>query len=111
MGIRSFSVEFSDSAVAELRLQLTTGQELVQPLGLDGQYRVTSDQRGAASAGRGEWLRDGRFRIEFNRLSLINRYIFDVEFRDDNVRIVADEPTELGIVNLRGTSPRRSPLR
>lgn len=111
LGVRSFSVEFSDSTVATLRLQLTSGQELLQTLGLDGQYRVTSDQSGAVSAGRGEWLPDGRFRIEFNRLSLINRYILDVEFGEDDVRIVVDEPTELGIVNLRGTSPRRGPLR
>jgi CubicO group peptidase (beta-lactamase class C family) len=107
LGIQSLSVEFSDSTVGALRLRLTNGQELVQPLGLDGRYRVASDQNGAASAGRGEWLPDGRLRIEFNRLSLINRYVLDVAFRDDDIRIFASEPTELGTATLRGTAPPR----
>ena len=103
LGIHSFTVEFSDSIVGQLRLRLTSGEELVQPLGLDGRYRLTSLHGGAASAGRAEWLSDGRFRIELNRLSLINRYFFEVEFRDRDLHIVASEPTELGTANLRGT--------
>jgi hypothetical protein len=71
-------------------------------MGLDGVYRVISGENGAAAAGRGEWLPDGRFHAEFNRLARINRYFFDVEFRADRVLIVASEPTELGTVNLHG---------
>jgi hypothetical protein len=102
LGIRSFSVEFPDSMVGQLRLGLVSGEALVQPLGLDGQYRLAFINGGAASAGRGEWLPDGRFRIEFNRLSLINRYLLDVEFLDRGVQIAASEPTELGTATLRG---------
>lgn len=103
MGIRSFAVEFSDSAEAVLRLGLTDGTELVQRLGLDGVYRVAADKSGASSAGRGDWLPDGRFRAEFNRLARINRFLFDIDFRGEDVAVVASEPTEFGTVNLRGT--------
>ncbi len=102
LGIRTFAIEFSDSATATLRLRLTSGTVVVQPMGLDGVYRVISSENGAAAAGRGEWLPDGRFRAEFNQLARINRYSFDVEFRGDRVLIVASEPTELGTVNLHG---------
>ncbi|HKY22965.1 MAG TPA: serine hydrolase [Vicinamibacterales bacterium] len=99
--IRSFSVTFAEPE-AILRLGLTDGAELVQRLGLDGVYRMSEDETGAASAGRGDWLPSGRFRIEFNRLVRINRYLFDIEFRGDDVIIFASEPTEIGTVTLRG---------
>ena len=47
------------------------------------------------------WFEDGRLRIEFNRLSLINRFEIDVEFEDRDARIVVAEPTELGTVGAR----------
>lgn len=109
LGIRSFAVEFSDSARAVLRMGLSDGRVLVQPLGMDGVYRVARDETGASSAGRGDWLPDGRFRAEFNRLARINRYSFDIAFRGDDVAIVASEPTELGTVSLRGTTPSTAP--
>jgi CubicO group peptidase (beta-lactamase class C family) len=107
IGVRSFAVEFSDSAEAVLRLGLSDGTELVQRLGLDGLYRVAPDKSGALSAGRGDWLPDGRFRAEFNRLARINRFLFVIDFRGDDVTIVASEPTEFGTVNLRGRAPQR----
>ena len=109
IGIRSLAFEFSDTARAVLRLLLSNGTAFVQPLGLDGLYRVAADESGASSAGRGEWLPDGRFRVELNTLARINRYVLDIEFRGADVGIVASEPTELGTVTLRGTS--RSPAR
>ncbi len=106
LGIRSFTIEFSDSAVAIMRVQLTDGSALVQRLGLDGVYRVSSGEHGTASAGRAEWLADGHLRIEFNTLARINRYIMDAEFSGDSVRIAVTEPTEVGSVTLRGEASR-----
>ena len=103
LGVASFSVAFSDARIAVLRLRLDNGEEVVQPLGLDGRYEYALDA-GAASAGRGAWLDDRRFSIELNRLSLINRYLFEVEFDESNVTIEAFEPTELGTTTLRGTA-------
>ena len=103
LGIDRFSIDFSAPETAQLRLRLDNGEELLQPLGLDGRYRLTDIQDGAASAGRGEWQDDGRFRIEFNRLSLINRYIFDIRFGDTDIEIEAFEPTELGRAVLQGS--------
>jgi hypothetical protein len=80
LGIRTFSVEFVNAKNARLQLQLSSDEELRQPLALDGRYRLTTVQDGAISAGRGTWLDDGRFRIELNRLSLSNRFVFDIEF-------------------------------
>jgi CubicO group peptidase (beta-lactamase class C family) len=104
LGLRSFSVEFSDSAAAFLRFGLDDGTAIVQPLGLDGLYRLAADPTGAVSAGRAEWTSGGRLQVEFNRLARINRNLLDVEFGTDDIRIVATEPTELGAITLRGTA-------
>jgi CubicO group peptidase (beta-lactamase class C family) len=103
-GIRSFAVDFVDRDTSVLHLWLPNGEELVQPLGMDGRYRLTSVDGGALSAGRARWFEDGRLRIEFNRLSLINRFEIDVEFEDRNARVVFAEPTELGTVGARGVA-------
>ena len=66
------------------------------------QYRLETVTGGAMSAGRAEWFEDGRLRIEFNRLSLINRIVIDARFREDEVELVISEPTELGTVKVRG---------
>ncbi len=71
---------------------------------MDGRYRVTSVDGGALSAGRAEWFEDGRLRIELNRLSLINRFLIDVEFGDRDARLVVAEPTELGTVGAVGVA-------
>jgi hypothetical protein len=102
LGIRSLALELPGSGAAELRLELTSGEVLRQPLGMDGQYRLTTLYGGAVSAGRADWFVDGRLRIELNRLSLINRTLFDVEFRGDDLLIDASEPTELGQAKLVG---------
>jgi hypothetical protein len=102
-GIRSFAIDFVDRNTGVLHLELANGGELVQPLGMDGRYRVTSVD-GALSAGRAAWFEDGRLRIEFNRLSLINRFEIDVEFEDREARVVFAEPTELGTVGALGVA-------
>jgi hypothetical protein len=71
---------------------------------MDGRYRLTSVDGGALSAGRAEWFDDGRLRVEFNRLSLINRFEIDVEFGDRDARVVVAEPTELGTVGALGVA-------
>jgi CubicO group peptidase (beta-lactamase class C family) len=103
LGVETFSIQFSDAEDARLRLGLGSGEELLQALGLDGTYRLTNVQDGAISAGRADWLDDGRLRIELNRLSLINRFIFEIEFGERDLEIQAFEPTELGNATLRGT--------
>jgi hypothetical protein len=102
-GIRSFAVDLVDRNTGVLHLGLANGGELVQPLGLDGRYRLTSVD-GALSAGRAEWFEDGRLRIELNRLSLINRFTIDVDFGDREARFVIAEPTELGTVSALGVA-------
>ena len=109
LGVRSFALEFPRSGAPELRLGLASGETLAQPLGMDGQYRLTTLYGGAVSAGRADWLVDGRLRVELNRLSLINRFVFDVEFRGEDLLIDASEPTELGQQKLVGTWRRCSP--
>jgi CubicO group peptidase (beta-lactamase class C family) len=104
LSLSSVSIEFSDSATAVLRLRLADGTALDQTLGLDGVYRLSPGQYRGTSAGRGEWLPDGRFRAELNTLTRVNRYIFDMEFRGDSIRISASEPTELGTVTLTGVA-------
>lgn len=101
-GIRTLAVEFADPDASSLHLTLENGAKLVQPLGMDGQYRLTTVNGGAVSAGRAEWFEDGRLRIEFNRLSLINRFVIDIEFGDQDLELVVSEPTEYGTVNVRG---------
>jgi CubicO group peptidase (beta-lactamase class C family) len=104
LSLLSLSIEFSDSATALLHLRLTDGTALDQTLGLDGLYRLSPGQYRGSSAGRGEWLADGRFRAELNTLTRVNRYIFDMEFRGDSIRISASEPTELGTEILTGVA-------
>lgn len=106
-GIGTFAIEFSDSAQAILRLGLITGEEIVQPLGLDGVYRLTQDIDGAFTAGRAEWLPDGRLHVELNMLSRINRIDFEVEFIDESVHILASEPTELGSIVIDGVAKQQ----
>lgn len=103
-GVRSFAVDFVDRDTSVLRLRLADGGELVQPLGMDGRYLLTSVDGGALSAGRAEWSDSGHLRIELNRLSLINRFKIDVEFQDRGVRLVIEEPTELGTVTALGVA-------
>jgi hypothetical protein len=103
-GIRTLSVEFADPDASSLSLTLENGQKLVQPLGMDGQYRLTTLNGGAVSAGRAEWFEGGRLRIEFNRLSLINRFVIDTVFGDQGLELVVSEPTEYGTVNVRGVA-------
>lgn len=104
LGVRSFAVEFAGQGASALYLELANGEKLVQPLGTDGQYRLATVNGGAVSAGRAEWFEDGRLRIEFNRLSLINRFVIDVVFRDQDLELVVSEPTEFGTVNARGAA-------
>jgi hypothetical protein len=106
LGIRSFAVEFADPGASTLHLELENGEKLVQPLGMDGQYRRVTVHGGAVSAGRAEWFEDGRLRIDFNRLSLINRFIIDAVFRDQDLELVISEPTEVGTVNVRGVAQK-----
>lgn len=102
LGIRSLSVEFADSRASTLYLELANGEKLVQPLGTDGRYRLATVNGGAVSAGRAQWFEDEHLRIEFNRLSLINRFIIDIKFRDRDLELVVSEPTEFGTVTVRG---------
>lgn len=104
LGIHSFAVEFADDRASTLHLELANGEKLVQPLGMDGRYRLTTMDDGAVSAGRAEWFEDGRLRIEYNRLSRINRYMIDAVLRDRDLELVIAEPTEAGTVNLRGVA-------
>jgi hypothetical protein len=53
-------------------------EQLVQPLGMDGQYRHATVNGAAVSAGRAEW------------------------FEDRDLELVFSEPTEFGIVKARG---------
>lgn len=104
LSLSSLSIDFSDAATAVLHLRLTDGTTLDQTLGLDGVYRLSPGQYRGTSAGRGAWLSDGRFRAELNTLTRVNRYIFDIEFRGDAIRISASEPTELGTAILTGVA-------
>jgi CubicO group peptidase (beta-lactamase class C family) len=106
LGIRSFAVEFADPGASSLHLELENGAKVVQPLGMNGQYRLANVNDGAVSAGRAEWFQDGRLRIEFNRLSLINRFVIDAVFRDQDLELVVSEPTEFGTVHVRGVAPK-----
>jgi CubicO group peptidase (beta-lactamase class C family) len=100
LGIEWFSLEFAETAEAMLRLGLASGTEFVQPLGLDGAYRLTSDMDGAFTAGRAEWMADQRLRIDLNTLTLINRYLLDIGFSDAAAVVVISEGTVLGTVSL-----------
>jgi hypothetical protein len=104
LGVRSFAVEFVDPGASTLNLELENGEKLVQPLGMDGQYRLQAVNGTAVSAGRAEWFEDGRLRIEFNRLSLINRFVIDATLSDNDVELLVSEPTEVGTVNVRGVA-------
>ncbi|WP_202842366.1 serine hydrolase domain-containing protein [Luteimonas saliphila] len=107
LGLRSFAVEFKARGANALTLGLANGDTLVQPLGLDGRYRITTVEGGAISAGRAEWFEDGRLRIELNRLSRINRFVLDVVFRDRDLELVVWEPTEFGTLRVRGTARKQ----
>lgn len=76
---------------------------------MDGQYRRVTVNGGAVSAGRAEWFEGGRLRIDFNRLSLINRFMIDAVFQDQNLNLVVSEPTEVGTVNVRGHAANHRP--
>ncbi len=100
--IKDFSVTFNHSAQATIRLGLITGETIVQPLGLDGVYRLKQDAHGAYSAGKAKWPSDRRLEIELNMLSRIDRLKFEVEFTGDVAHITVSEPTEIGTVILDG---------
>jgi hypothetical protein len=108
LGIRSLRLDFSDSARAVLRLSIADG-ELVQPVGLDGLYRTTREERsGALAAGRGEWNDDGSFGLELNRLARINLYRLAMTFRGDQLELQVREATEAGNLTLRGRAIRKA---
>jgi len=106
LGVRSLAVEFADPGASSLNLELESGEKIVQPLGMNGQYRLMTVNGGAVTAGRAEWFEDGRLRIEFNRLSLINRFVLDIVFLDQDLELVVSEPTEFGTVKMRGVARR-----
>jgi CubicO group peptidase (beta-lactamase class C family) len=107
LGVRSLAVEFANPDASSLNLELDNGEKIAQPLGMNGQYRLTRVNGGAVTAGRAEWFEDGRLRIEFNRLSLINRFVMDLAFLDDHLELVVSEPTEFGAVKMRGIAGGR----
>lgn len=100
LGINWLALDFMPGPQAKLRLGLATDLELVQPLGLDGQYRLTNAMDGAFTAGRAAWLTSQRLAVELNTLSLINRYQMELAFSDDSAVITISEPTSLGTVVL-----------
>jgi len=102
LGVRTIAVEFADPNASSLHVELENGEKLVQPLGMNGQYRAKNVNGGAISAGRAEWFEDGRLRVEFNRLSFINRFVFDFVFMDRGLELVVSEPTEFGTIKIRG---------
>ncbi len=103
-GIKDFSVTFNNSSEAIIRLGLITGEMIVQPLGLDGAYRLKQDAHGAYSAGKARWLSDSQLEIELNMLSRIDRLEFEVEFAGDIAHIAVSEPTQIGTIVLDGVA-------
>ena len=106
LGIHSLAIDFADPDATFLHIGLDSGAKLDQPLGMDGRYRLTNAQDGAVSAGRAEWFDDGRLRIEFNRLSFINRFVIDTVLADQEVQLVVAEPTEFGNLSIRGVASK-----
>jgi CubicO group peptidase (beta-lactamase class C family) len=106
LGIRSLTVDFADPDATLLHFGLDSGGKLDQPLGMDGRYRLTTVEDGAVSAGRAQWFEDGRLRIEFNRLSFINRFIIDAVLTDQELQLVVAEPTEFGSLSIRGVASK-----
>lgn len=104
LGVRAIAVEFADPNAGSLNIELENGEKLVQPLGMNGQYRAKNENGAAILAGRAEWFEDGRLRVEYNRLSLINRFVFDFAFMDRDLDLVVSEPTEFGALRVRGVA-------
>lgn len=101
-GIEDFSVTFDGSSEAIIRLDLITGETIIQPLGLDGTYRLKQDAHGTYSAGKARWLSYRRLEIELNMLARIDRLEFEVKFTGDLAHVTVSEPTEIGTVTMDG---------
>jgi CubicO group peptidase (beta-lactamase class C family) len=70
---------------ATLHLQSSSGKDLTIPVGLDGNYRVTTNYLGTVAA-RGQWINETVFALDLRRLEQGTVMQYNLTFKDDQLR-------------------------
>src|SRR5437667_208832 len=94
--LKSFSLTFSGSNKAVVRLEFTDGRIEQRPIGLDGVPRISSDGRfGLPVALNGAWESNDTFVFNYNEVANINSYSFRMTFSGVDVSVQLKEKTGL----------------
>jgi len=81
--IRSIRLDFDDSAVATLRLDLSDPSTVVAMVGLDGVYRPSIGGRPCIA--KGAWTDDQTFKVDYNEGPGISYHKVAIRFDDDRL--------------------------
>jgi CubicO group peptidase (beta-lactamase class C family) len=94
--LKSFSVTFSGSNEAVVRLEFTNGRIEQRPVGLDEVPRISPGGRfGLPVALNGAWETNDTFVLEYNEVANINSYFFRMTFSGNDVSVQLKEKTGL----------------
>ena len=94
--LKSFSLTFSGSNKAVVRLEFTDGRIEQRPIGLDGVPRISPGGRfGLPVALKGAWESNDTFVFNYNEVANINSYSFRMTFSGVDVSVQLKEKTGL----------------
>jgi CubicO group peptidase (beta-lactamase class C family) len=94
--LKSFSLIFSASNEAAVRLEFKDGRIEHRPIGLNAVPRISRDGRfGLPVALKGGWESNDTFLFEYNEVANINSYSFRMTFSGDDVSVQLKEKTGL----------------
>jgi CubicO group peptidase (beta-lactamase class C family) len=106
LGLDAMTLSFSRAAQAIVRLEFADGRAEERPVGLDGVPRVSPDGRwGLPVAVSGEWNGDSTFTLEYDEVSNINCFQFQMTFADRQMSVRVRERTGLLEARFRGRRP------
>jgi CubicO group peptidase (beta-lactamase class C family) len=104
-GLKSFSLTFSGSREAVVRLESTDGRVEQRPMGLDGVPRLSPGGRfGLPVALQGRWESNTSFVFDYDEVANINSYRYRLTFIHDDVNIELSEKTGLMNAKFQGKS-------
>ncbi|UCF31906.1 MAG: serine hydrolase [bacterium] len=94
LSLTGFGLDFQPGA-DEATLTITLGEEAyTMPVGLDGVYRFTGRAPSGSPTGcRGRWEGHGVFVLDYNEVSRVNRFRFDISFAGSSVKMTYQDAT------------------
>lgn len=101
--LKSFRLEFDDSAEASMQLAFTDERpEQLQQIGLDGAYRFFNGEYGLPEGMRGYWADDETFVLERDAAAMNDHATYELHFEGTRVTLKGQETAHELVIQLEG---------